>query len=447
MTAYRQLQSFKYNTPPWGKVFFHKNLNNTHYLVKIEGVHLRNPTLVLTLVLVIAFGLITINPTHADTADYWISKASMQVARADLGVAEVDGKIYAIGGTTQTLQQMSVPNGYPADEGETAVGTNEQYDPATNTWTFKAPMPDPLVSFAIAAYSGNIYCIGGESNNTITEVYNPATDTWENKAPMPISFWPLQASIVNNKIYVVGGSAFGSFYNEVYDPATDTWTAKTPIPREGAYIGYESTGAGNKIFVLGGFNLLSGGEPYEIYDSQTDNWTRGTTCPLSVASGAAVATTGVFAPERIYLIGAQYPEQTDTFPFPTQIYDPSTDSWRSGAAMPTGRTDFGMVNLNDTLYAIGGYTFDWSTNANVPMTPTPVCEQYIPVGYSAANPPPSTPTSSPTATQQSTPFNNTALTTDHNSVPQAVWIIAAAAVVIVGWVAIFLFRKKLTRKD
>ena len=77
----------------------------------------------------------------------WASKASMQVARSGLGVAVVNGKIYAIGGADGSSAGFS--------------STNEEYDPTTDTWAFKAPMPTPRSDFGITVYENKIYCIGG----------------------------------------------------------------------------------------------------------------------------------------------------------------------------------------------------------------------------------------------------------------------------------------------
>ena len=71
-------------------------------------------------------------PTLAQTnaiEDSWNSKAPMHQARSGLGVIAVDNKIYAIGGALSGFKNVA--------------GTNEQYDPATDTWVYKASMPTP----------------------------------------------------------------------------------------------------------------------------------------------------------------------------------------------------------------------------------------------------------------------------------------------------------------
>src|SRR4030065_1552266 len=86
-----------------------------------------------------------------ETENTWVSKAAMHQARAGLGVVAVNGKIYAIGGTTSsTSYAFAGAGGF--------VGTNEEYDPETDTWASKASRPTPRAYFAIAAYHNKIYC-------------------------------------------------------------------------------------------------------------------------------------------------------------------------------------------------------------------------------------------------------------------------------------------------
>jgi N-acetylneuraminic acid mutarotase len=293
----------------------------------------------------------------------------MHVARSGLGVAVVNGKIYAIGGS--------------ADNG--VIGTNEEYDPETDTWTYKKPMPTPRHYFATAGYQNKIYCLGGYlSNGTVTgvnEVYNPTTDKWETKAPIPTIRIGLQANVVNGKIYLIGGDSNG-ILNEVYDPATDSWTNKASMPT-GAW-SYASAVVDNEIYVIGGLSESGDGKMNQIYNPENDSWRQGALSPAITAYGAAGATTGVNAPKRIYLLGRDFSFREP--PYINQVYDPATDTWTIGVPVPTERRGFGVAVVNDLLYVIGGSTetFDMFWNSNITLYATN--EQYTPFGYGTPDP-------------------------------------------------------------
>ena len=101
------------------------------------------------------------------TENTWQTMAPMPTARSELGVAVVDGKIYAIGGL--------------ASQGVTNV--NEKYDPLSNTWTTMNPMPDAKAIFGIATYGDKIYCIGGITGDDpgiigANYVYDTKNNNW-----------------------------------------------------------------------------------------------------------------------------------------------------------------------------------------------------------------------------------------------------------------------------
>ena len=92
------------------------------------------------------------------------------------------------------------------------LSINQEYDPATDTWTTKTPMPTPRAIFATAVYQNKIYVIGGggdfgfEEVTGLNQVYDPSTDTWTTKTSMPTARQFLCANVVNGKIYLIGGS-------------------------------------------------------------------------------------------------------------------------------------------------------------------------------------------------------------------------------------------------
>ena len=347
----------------------------------------------LALFLLTASCVIVAKPVLSSTdvaENSWASKAPMHQARSSLGAAAVNGKIYAIGGSTQSWVPFSRPPG--------VVGTNEEYDPATDTWRGKMPMPTPREDFAIASYEGKIYCIGGyTANGSITgvnEVYDPATNNWETKTPMPTPRANLQANVVNGTFYLIGG--FISTYNvsnviEVYDPATDKWTQKTPS-QYGSY-GYATAALDGKIYVLSGSLDNLGTKMNQIYDTQTDTWTLGSSAPSYFMHGCAIATTGVMAPKRIYVFDAPCPDlatHPDAPLYSTQVYDPETDSWVAGADLPTGQVDAAVAIIDDIIYVIGGYRatyrdiYDWVYGPQI--TEYATNDQYTPFGYGTVPP-------------------------------------------------------------
>ncbi|MBM4400433.1 MAG: hypothetical protein FJ045_00620 [Crenarchaeota archaeon] len=294
----------------------------------------------------------------------WERKSFMQQARSGLRTAVVNGKIYAIGGATLAG----------------AVGTNEEYDPATDRWTYKTPKPTPR-GFGIAVYQNKIYCISYD----VTEVYDPVTDTWEARTPMSTPRYSLDANVVDGKIYVIGGydpslpyGGDATNVNEVYDPETDTWSTRAPMLA--AERAYASAVVGDKIYIISG-NLN------QIYDTKTDSWSYGAPFPQTMLFGAgAGVTSGVDAPVRIYVFGA-IPSEVGLV-YWVHVYDPETDSWKIGADIPTDREGFGVAVLDDLFYVIGGLT----SYSPLPFDPIrtetyyATNERYTPFGYGTISP-------------------------------------------------------------
>jgi len=319
---------------------------------------------------------IAVNPAISSTEiveNSWVSKAPMLQARYGLGMAAVNNKIYAIGGYAE--------NG--------VVGTNEEYDPATDTWTYKTSMRTPIAEFATAVYQNKIYCI----RESVIEVYDPVTDTWETKSPMPISQWVTHANVVSGKIYTIGGSP-NKTLNQVYDPATDTWTTRASMPYEAGGV---SVVFNNKIYVMGGFfdgQAINFKTLTQIYDPLTNEWSLGKPPTTFVVYGFAEATSGVMAPKRIYVVGCPYEDSavmSSDLLCTNQVYDPEKDSWVAGADIPTRRLAFGVTVVNDLLYVIGGFTQtyedypeDWMYGPKTTLYATN--EQYTPFGYGTPDP-------------------------------------------------------------
>jgi N-acetylneuraminic acid mutarotase len=347
----------------------------------------------LALVFLTATCTVIVEPASSDEMkeNSWTTKPPMPQAISGVKAAVVNGKIYVMAGTF-----------------------NYEYDPTTGNWTAKKPMPTPRIgSFGIAVYQNKIYVIGGDNGTygyvnylSTNEVYDPSTDTWETKKPMPTSREGVEANAVNGKIYVIGGMTDNSRsihtpVNEVYDPASDSWTTKQQASL--AVANYASAVVDNKIYIMGGglgFNERTRNETLngisnQIYDTETDTWNLGASLSSSTEYAAAGATAGVMSPKRIYVIGGGFTNTSNA----VRVYDPASDNWASGAPMPTNRNSLAVGIVNDIIYAMGG-NLGWEGGewpfSGYPLGTTNVVEQYTPFGYGTI-PQPTPPEPFPTA--------------------------------------------------
>ncbi len=379
---------------------------------------MKTKALALTFLSALLFSAATATFSVSAAENFWITKASMHTAREGAGAAAVNGIIYAIGGT-HTHFASDTEFFY------VTINATEAYDPETDTWTEKAPMPTPKGNFGTAVYQNKIYCIGGETlwrdDRNITnsnEVYDTETDTWQTKTPMPTARYGLEANVVDGKIYLIGGwvqsesssNVDRSAQVEIYDPSIDIWTTGTPMPT--AVAEYASAVMDSKIYVISGAasgvkitNLT------QIYDPRIDKWSLGVPIPIGVSGAAAGATTGTEAAKAIYVVGGSNATYPLNGQYTNQVYFPATNSWDVAASMPIDRAGLSVTVVNDTLYVIGGGHNIFTRDSTVVM-------QYM-------------------------PFTNVKL----EPFPTVPVVAVAIALVAVGAVAVLVYFKKRKHKS
>lgn len=345
---------------------------------------MRKVAVLLVLIFMMAFCLSanSASSTSEVVENSWSTKASMQVARAYLSVAVVNGKIYAIGGDVGSIMGNVVPG-----TGRTylVMSINEEYDPSTNNWTRKARMPTARALFGAAVYQNKIYCIGGYHSDiedstsgydmkshpyidtAVNEVYDPATDSWSTKASMPVAVHGVQANTVGDEIYV---TAVGSNATYVYNPATDSWAKKSDAPYE--IDSLSSAVVDEKIYTIGSHPTTSGYWDVNIqaYNAKNDHWDILAKANSTIMTdNGCGATSGINTPSQICF----FDEVT------TSIYNPTNNSWASGTPMPSRRLCAAVAVVDDAFYVIGGRYGQWGY---ITMEfPSAMTEQYIPFGY------------------------------------------------------------------
>ncbi len=127
-------------------------------------------------------------------SDSYTRRQPMPVGRDHTGIISVNGVIHLIGGRVDTFHTNS--------------SLHHTYDSRTDQWTFRAPIPTPRSGHGVAWYRDRIFCMGGEGTNRVfgqNEAYDPATDRWEAYAPMLTPRHGMGAVMLGDSIYVAGG--------------------------------------------------------------------------------------------------------------------------------------------------------------------------------------------------------------------------------------------------
>jgi N-acetylneuraminic acid mutarotase len=279
----------------------------------------------------------------------WRTAAPAPTKRTEVAAAALNNKIYVVGGFEQPgLSNMLDLAITPA---------LEEYDPSTDRWTSRAPMPVGLHHVGIGVAGGKLYIIGGYKQSWFSVwkpvatvyTYDPATDTWAERAPMPTPRGALSVTEYDGKLYAIGGydQKINTAAVEVYDPENNTWIERAPLPTPRDHLAAATVSG--KVYVIGGRlngdygrNLSS----TEVYDPATNRWSKAADLPTA-RSGITASMVG----GRIYVFGGE--EGKGTFR-ENESYDPERDSWQGMAPMPAGRHGLGSAVVDGRIYVISG---------------------------------------------------------------------------------------------
>jgi N-acetylneuraminic acid mutarotase len=305
--------------------------------------------------LVIVLGLAAVTPADPGR---WERRAPLLVERSEVAAAVVGDRIYVVGGLTPSGLSDAV----------------EEYDPTQDRSRLRRPLPRPLHHPAAASAEGRLYVIGGYTAHPLLGIWNPVaavyeydpqTDRWRERSPMPTSRGALAAVSLDGRIYAVGGRAVANTGAlEVYDPRTDRWERLAPMPTPRDHIA--AAVVNGRIYVFGGRAVGVRGNiaTTEVYDPRTNRWERRAPMPTPRSGIGAAAVGG-----RVYVMGGEL-GRPDTYP-ENEEYDPALDQWTPRAPMPTPRHGLGVVAYEGRIYALAGGRRPGASysNANEVYTP------------------------------------------------------------------------------
>jgi hypothetical protein len=232
-------------------------------------------------------------------ADNWSRKADLPVPSRRMALAALGGRLYAAGGLDSS--------GHSSDR-------TFEYEPQTNAWTERARLGTARGSFALVACGGRLHALGGlrdsPSGKCTTarhEAYDPLTDTWSRRRPLPVRQHAFGGAALGSWIHAVGGEQrplFGRWGRSLtnahlaYNAQADRWAARRaalPTPRRSALL-VETLG---KLYAVGGESELGWLRDFECYDPNVDRWLSRPPLHSAIELPGAAAAGGV-----VYVTGA-----------------------------------------------------------------------------------------------------------------------------------------------
>lgn len=296
----------------------------------------------------------------------WRTRTSMREARAEVGVAALGGRVYVVGGTLQRGEQ--------APEYASTLVTS--YDPRDDRWRRHAPLPRPLTHVGLAALDGKLYAVGGFTDivhigpQSVAYVYSPRSNRWKRLPDIPERLGSVGVAAAGGKLHLIGGrdsrevvdvpgtglsQGFGTVTTHlVYDPARRSWSRATELPGESRdHVGIAVLG--RNVHVFGGrvADVADNLARHDVYNTRTRKWRTAAPLPTPRSAGAAVVLAG-----RIVYAGGECTapvgsEGAATFEDVT-AYDPRRNRWTALPALPQARHAFGAGRVGGRGYFIGG---------------------------------------------------------------------------------------------
>jgi N-acetylneuraminic acid mutarotase len=292
----------------------------------------------------------------------WNVRADIPEPRFGGAAAVVGHKLHVFGGVNMN------PHTPEGQDKARAVDLHHIYDPATDTWSKGAPMPDKKGWPAIAVYRDQIYLFGGDnqaidrSMTTVSWVYDPKTDTYRDIAPLPHPRSYCYAVTVGDYIYIFGartlrsdGRADRSSFR--YDPRRNAYTRMADLP-EGARFIVHGSYHGSIYAVHGETDRETYADGVLKYDVAADRWTKLDIPRIEQRKWyLSQHSTHAAIGSKLFILGG-WSRLTSSRSSRATCFDMATEKFEEVAPMPKGRCCGVCGVIDGKLYLAGGF-WEW----------------------------------------------------------------------------------------
>jgi hypothetical protein len=276
-----------------------------------------------------------------------------------------DGRVLIAGGFEQG----------PAHNGA-SLKSAELFDPTTGKFTATGSMYDARAAASATLLPNGLVLVSGGmsmgpvradgtqtgSNLASAELYDPSTGTFQRTGSMTTARWHHGSTLLRNGLVLMtGGNGLDSMpvdYAELYDPATARFAASASTTVTNVD-GHTATLLKDGRVLLAGAATLYPQQSRDytsaqLYDPATGKFSKTGSLLNPASSGSAT-----LLPNGEVLIAGAFGVGgfKDKLATTTELYDPTTGTFRAGASMPSIRGLFAVATLRDgRVLFIGGTT-------------------------------------------------------------------------------------------
>jgi len=230
-----------------------------------------------------------------------------------------------------------------------------------------ADMAIPKSGLGVATVNAKIYTFGGVNNNSVSSAineYDPIKGEWTSQYNRSLSMPRKDMAVVaanNNNIYIIGGENNSQYVNtvEVFSSSgqVNVLPETSNLPRP--MIGASAVVHGNRIYVMGGYNLTDGySNLMQVFDINSQTWVTQdeNNRPYKNMLNPRAFASAVLYDGKIYVMGGRNDVNPNNHYLKTMdVYDISTGQWSAKPSMIGKRAKFCANVLNDRIYVLGGF--------------------------------------------------------------------------------------------
>ncbi|MEO6874365.1 MAG: kelch repeat-containing protein [Opitutaceae bacterium] len=275
----------------------------------------------------------------------WKELVPLPLPRAGCAVGIIGGELVVAGGT------------YWQDGRKYWSERVDAFDPATNCWTARTPLPRPRGDAAAAICDSTLYVFGGGADGVAESTVWALRDNRWSELPhlaLPVPRRSASVAVVDGTFHLLGGlpgtgSDFSGATSTVWAAKPGGhWETRAPIPGPARFNLSVGVVAG-RIIVAGGCTPEDGGvrnlDEILAYHPPTDAWTQLGRLPL------AIRAAGGLADDSGLLLFGGY---TDRFEAGILRYDVPSGRVESVGRLPVGLAGAHFLRAGRTIIGVTG---------------------------------------------------------------------------------------------